>query len=58
LKGFTIGGAQVSTKHAGFIINTGNATAQDVLDLISYIQEKVWEAYGVLLEPELKIVGE
>lgn len=58
LKGFTIGGAQVSTKHAGFIINTGNATAQDVLDLISYIQEKTLDKYGVLLEPELKIVGE
>lgn len=58
LKGYTIGGAQVSTKHAGFIINTGNATAQDVLDLISYIQDKTMAKYGVNLEPELKIVGE
>ncbi|HZK43413.1 MAG TPA: UDP-N-acetylmuramate dehydrogenase [Syntrophomonadaceae bacterium] len=58
LKGFTIGGAQVSTKHAGFIINTGNATAQDVLELITYIQEKVKTKYNVNLEPELRIVGE
>lgn len=57
LKGFSIGGAQVSRKHAGFIINTGNATAQDVLDLIIYIQDKVFDKYGVKLEPELKIVG-
>ncbi len=58
LKGFTIGGAQVSDKHAGFIINKNNATAQDVLNLIAYIQEKIWAAYKVKLEPELKIVGE
>lgn len=58
LKGFSIGGARVSLKHAGFIINTGNATAQNVLDLISYIQEKVAAQYGVNLETELKIIGE
>ncbi len=58
LKGFTMGGAQVSAKHAGFIINTGNATAQDVLDLISYIQAQVAAKYGINLEPELKIIGE
>ncbi|NLJ71508.1 MAG: UDP-N-acetylmuramate dehydrogenase [Syntrophomonadaceae bacterium] len=58
LKGFSIGGAQISIKHAGFIINKGNATAQDVLDLIAYIQNKVYEQYGINLEPELRIVGE
>jgi len=58
LKGYTIGGAQVSKKHAGFIINTGNATAQDILDLIAFIQKTVKEAHGIHLEPEIKIIGE
>ncbi len=58
LKGFSIGGAQISMKHAGFIINRGNATAQNVLELITYIQDKVYEQYGINLEPELRIVGE
>ncbi len=58
LKGFSIGGAQVSAKHAGFIINTGDATAQNVIDLIVYVQEKVTAKYGVTLETELKIIGE
>ncbi len=58
LKGFTIGGAQVSSKHAGFIVNKGNATAEDVISLISYIQEKAREKHGVDLWPEIKIVGE
>ncbi len=58
LKGYTIGGAQVSEKHAGFIINTGTATAKDVLDLIEYIKETVLERSGVELEPEIKTVGE
>lgn len=58
LKGYSIGGAQVSDKHAGFIVNIGNATCEDVLNLIAYIKEKVKEAYNVDLEPELKIVGE
>lgn len=58
LKGATIGGAQVSEKHAGFVINTGNATAKDVLDLISHVQKTVKEKSGVTLEPEVKIVGE
>ena len=43
LKGYSVGGAMVSKKHAGFIINTGNATAQDVLDLAKYITDKVYE---------------
>lgn len=58
LKGYTIGGAQVSTKHAGFIINTGNATAQDVLDLIAFIQKTIKEKHGVDLEPEIRTIGE
>ena len=58
LKGFSIGGAQVSEKHAGFIINTGNATARDVLELIEYIKETVLQRSGVELEPEIKTVGE
>lgn len=58
LKGFSIGGAQVSQKHSGFIINKGNATAQDILDLIKHVQEVVKENYGVKLEPEVKIIGE
>ncbi|MDD2620036.1 MAG: UDP-N-acetylmuramate dehydrogenase [Syntrophomonadaceae bacterium] len=58
LKGFKIGGAQVSAKHAGFIINSGNASARDVLELIAYIQKKVRERYGVELQTEIKVVGE
>lgn len=57
LKGFSIGGAQVSGKHCGFIVNTGNATAKDIVDLISYIQKTVYEKTGVLLEPEVRIIG-
>lgn len=57
LKGTTIGGAQVSEKHAGFIINTGNATAKDVCDLISHVQKVVFENSGIQLEPEVKIIG-
>lgn len=58
LKGYTIGGAQVSEKHAGFIINRGGATANDVTALIEYVKAKVLETSGVELEPEIKIIGE
>lgn len=58
LKGKTIGGAQVSEKHAGFIINIGGATAKDILDLIAYCQTTVAKQFGVKLETEVKIVGE
>ncbi len=58
LKGKTIGGAQVSEKHSGFLINTGSATAQDILDLIAFCQKVVFEKFGVKLETEVKIVGE
>jgi len=53
LKGYTVGGAQVSEKHAGFIINRGGATAKDVLELIENIQKTVNDAYGVMLECEV-----
>jgi len=56
LKGFSIGGAQVSEKHAGFVINTGNATAEDIHTLIAHIQKTVFEQFGVKLEPEVKIL--
>lgn len=58
LKGCTIGGAQVSQKHAGFVVNTGSATAQDILDLIAHIQRVVKQETGVDLEPEVKMMGE
>ena len=50
LKGYTIGGAQVSELHAGFIINIGGATARDVDQLVEYIQKIVWEKFSVALE--------
>ena len=56
LKGCRVGGAQVSEKHAGFIINTGGATCADVLSLIGRIQETVYKQTGVRLEPEVKMV--
>ena len=58
LKGISVGGAQVSEKHAGFIINTGSATPEDILNLIALVQQRVMEASGVKLEPEVRIVGE
>lgn len=57
LKGKNIGGAQVSELHAGFVVNTGSATAADILELIRYIQETVHGINGVMLEPEVRIVG-
>ena len=56
LKGLTVGGAQVSEKHAGFVINRGGATCADVEALIRQIQERVQEQAGVRLEPEVKIL--
>ena len=58
LKGYTVGGAQVSQKHAGFVVNIGGATASDVLQLISDVQNKVFAAHGVHLEPEVLVLGE
>ncbi len=57
LKGFRIGGAEVSTKHAGFIINRGGATADDFIHLIQHIQEEIKQRFNVDLEPEIRILG-
>ena len=57
LKGYTVGGAQVSEKHAGFVINRGGATATDIINIIDDIKKKVYEDSGVHLEPEVKIIG-
>ncbi|MBU0278940.1 UDP-N-acetylmuramate dehydrogenase [Gemella sp. zg-1178] len=57
-QGLTIGGAQVSTKHAGFMINIDNATCEDYKNLIALVQKKVFEHSGVKLEREVKIIGE
>ncbi|MBQ8062582.1 MAG: UDP-N-acetylmuramate dehydrogenase [Clostridia bacterium] len=58
LKGTSVGGAEVSEKHAGFVINKNNATAKDVLDLMALIRKTVQEQHGVTLEPEVRILGE
>lgn len=58
LKGYRVGGAQVSEKHAGFVINTGDATAADVRGLITDVAAQVKEKFGVTLEPEVKMIGE
>ena len=57
LKGKTIGGAQVSQKHAGFIINTGDATTEDILELMDCCVETVYNKFGVRLEPEVRFIG-
>ena len=58
LKGFSIGGAAVSKKHSGFVINKGGASAKDILDLIKHIQDEVKKQFGVELHPEVRILGE
>ena len=58
LKGLSVGGAQVSEKHSGFVINKGGATATDILELIRMIREKVYENSGVMLETEVVILGD
>lgn len=58
LKGFTVGGAQVSDKHSGFVINKGDATAADIRELICQVSRRVKEVCGVELEPEVKQIGE
>lgn len=58
LKGYKIGGAQISNIHAGFIINTGNATSKDVEDLINYTIKKVQEKFNKTIELEIKVIGE
>lgn len=58
LKGLMVGGAEISKKHAGFVINTGQATAKDVINLISEVQRRIKEQHGVTLETEVRIIGE
>ena len=58
LKGLTVGGAQVSELHSGFVINIGNATATDIIDLMHLVQNTVYDKFGVKLEPEVRIIGE
>ncbi|WP_105618353.1 UDP-N-acetylmuramate dehydrogenase [Vallitalea okinawensis] len=58
LRGFSIGDAQVSEKHCGFIINKGSATAQDVTNLINHIRKTVYHHFGVAMQPEVRILGE
>lgn len=56
LKGFTVGGAMISKKHGGFIVNWDNATGKDILELIRLVQEKIQDAYNVVLEIEQRII--
>lgn len=58
LKGYSIGGASVSEKHAGFIVNTGNATATDILELIEHVKYTVYKNFNIKLQLEVKILGE
>ena len=58
LRGYRVGGAQVSEKHCGFVINAGDATAEDVRSLMQHVTETVYEKFGVTLEPEVKFLGE
>ncbi len=58
LRGFSVGGAEVSEKHCGFVINKGNATSKDVADLIETVQKRVKEKFDVTLEPEVIMLGE
>lgn len=58
LRGYSVGGAQISEKHCGFVINQGNASAADVLQLMQNVQDKVYEVFQVKLEPEVKMIGE
>ena len=57
LKGYCIGGAEVSSKHAGFIVNKENATAEDVVKLTNYIKEKVYEKFQKKIELEIEVIG-
>ena len=56
LKGYTVGGAQVSKKHGGFIVNFDNATGQDVIDVINHIKSEVFAKFGIKLEVEQRII--
>lgn len=57
MQGYSVGGAEVSKKHAGFIVNTGNATCKDIIDLIEEIKKKVYDKFQVNLEVEIQFIG-
>ena len=57
LRGYRVGDAQVSEKHCGFVVNRGQATAAEVAQLIRDVQNKVMDQYGVMLEPEVRMIG-
>ena len=57
LKGYTVGGAQVSEKHSGFVVNRGGATAEEVAFLIKQVQKKVMKQFNVMMQPEVRFVG-
>ena len=57
MRGFRVGGAQVSEKHTGFVVNAGGATARDVRDLIAEVQRRVYEMEGVRMYPEVRMWG-
>ena len=57
LKGLAVGGAQVSEKHAGFVINRGGASCRDILELIAQVRERVFRETGITLEPEVRCLG-
>ena len=58
LKGYSVNGAEISEKHAGFIINKGNASSKDILTIIDLVKTVVYNKYKVDLEPEVRIIGE
>ena len=58
LKGYSIGGAQISEKHAGFIINKGNATATDILQLIEYVEKQIYDKFKEKIRLEIEIIGD
>ena len=58
LKGYKVGGAEISTKHAGFIINTGNAKAQEILELIEITKRKVYEKFKKEIKIEIEVIGQ
>ena len=58
LKGAKIGGAEVAEKHAGFIVNKGNATANDVIELVKKVKDEVYNKFGKRIELEIEVIGE
>ncbi len=58
LRGYQVGNAQISEKHCGFVINKGGATAADIMTLITEVRQIVFDKFGVMLEPEVRLLGE